>query len=219
MSESRIYPVPKDFSDTAYIDKALYEELYQKSIADPEAFWAEQAGKLLNWSKKWDRVMDFDFRSGQISWFEGGRINATVNCLDRHLGTRGDQAAIIWESDQPDEDLVVTYAELYEKVYSHGPLGKYLVDQLIEFNLGNQKRPMAMEFRSLGDSPAVAVTIYPDCGTWSWQPAPEIEQDMTYVHNKYKGRNRPIRVYENIDSRFILEDFFAKLKAHVSSGS
>ena len=124
MSESRIYPVPKDFSDTAYIDKALYEELYQKSIADPEAFWAEQAGKLLNWSKKWDRVMDFDFRSGQISWFEGGRINATVNCLDRHLGTRGDQAAIIWESDQPDEDLIVTYAELHEKVCRFGNLLK-----------------------------------------------------------------------------------------------
>ena len=113
MSDSRIYPVPREFSDTAYIDNEQYEELYRKSIADPEAFWAEQAGELLNWSKQWDRVMDFDFNNGEISWFEGGRINATVNCLDRHLETRADQAAIIWESDQPDEDLVVTYAELY----------------------------------------------------------------------------------------------------------
>jgi len=136
-------------------------------------------------------------------------------------------ANVVFESQLPLSQIPssvyrrvpVSYAELYEKVYSHGPLGKYLVDQLVEFNLGNPNRPMAMEFRSLGDSPAVAVTIYPDCGVWSWQSAPEIEPDMTYVHNKYKGRNRPIRVYEDIDSRFILEDFFAKLKAHVSSGS
>ena len=124
MSDSRIYPVPREFSDTAYIDNEQYEELYRKSIADPEAFWAEQAGELLNWSKQWDRVMDFDFNNGEISWFEGGRINATVNCLDRHLVTRADQAAIIWESDQPDEDLVVTYAELYEKVCRFGNLLK-----------------------------------------------------------------------------------------------
>jgi|TARA_Y100000588_G_scaffold219652_1_gene233565 acetyl-CoA synthetase len=124
MSDSRIYPVPREFSDTAYIDNEQYEELYRKSIADPEAFWAEQAGELLNWSKQWDRVMDFDFNNGEISWFEGGRINATVNCLDRHLETRADQAAIIWESDQPDEDLVVTYAELYEKVCRFGNLLK-----------------------------------------------------------------------------------------------
>ncbi len=124
MSDSRIYPVPREFSDTAYIDNEQYEELYRKSIADPEAFWAEQAGELLNWSKQWNRVMDFDFNNGEISWFEGGRINATVNCLDRHLETRADQAAIIWESDQPDEDLVVTYAELYEKVCRFGNLLK-----------------------------------------------------------------------------------------------
>lgn len=101
--------------------------------------------------------------------------------------------------------MPVSYAELMEKVYPHGPLGRYLVEQLLEFN--KDHNPW-MEYRSLGDSPAVGVIMYPDCGDWSWRPAPEITSEMTYRHT---GKHRPIRVYESIDSRFILEDFFAKL--------
>jgi len=102
--------------------------------------------------------------------------------------------------------LPVSYAELLERVYDKGELGKYLVEQLYEFN---ESIPFgAWEYRSLGDSPAVSIIMYPDCGKWSWKPAPIFDEQMHYVHT---GRYRPIRVYETIDSRFVLEDFYAKL--------
>ena len=99
-----------------------------------------------------------------------------------------------------------TYAELLERVYPHGPLGCYLVTQLVELNARRFAGPM--EYRSLGDSPAVSVVMNPECGRWEWRPAPEFDSLMHYVHT---GRNRPIRVYDWIDPRFIHEDFFAKL--------
>jgi acetyl-CoA synthetase len=98
--------------------------MYQRSIDDPEVFWAEQADQFLSWSQKRAVVMDYDYVKGRIAWFQGGKINATINCLDRHLETRSEQAAILWESDEPDEELVVTYAELYEKVCRFGNLLK-----------------------------------------------------------------------------------------------
>ncbi|HEY0789782.1 MAG TPA: nucleoside hydrolase [Chthoniobacterales bacterium] len=102
--------------------------------------------------------------------------------------------------------MAVSYAELMEKVYDKGPLGKYLVEQLVAWN--QQYHPGPIEHRSLGDSPAVGVMMYPDCGWYEWHPAPEFNAEMNYVHS---GRNRPIRVYRAVDQRFILEDFFAKL--------
>ncbi|HYH02646.1 MAG TPA: nucleoside hydrolase [Bacillota bacterium] len=102
--------------------------------------------------------------------------------------------------------MPVGYAELLERVHPHGEIGKYLVEQLIEFNNESTERPS--EYRVLGDSPAVGAIIYPDCGRWSWKPAPEFDQNMKYIHN---GKNRSIKVYETMDSRFILEDFYAKL--------
>jgi purine nucleosidase len=102
--------------------------------------------------------------------------------------------------------MAVGYAELLERVYPMGELGKYLVEQLIDWNARSTGR--AMEYRSLGDSPAVGVVLYPECGRYSMQPAPEFDDEMKYVHT---GGNRPIRVYETIDSRFVLEDFFHKL--------
>lgn len=110
--------------------------------------------------------------------------------------------------------MPVSYAELAEKVYPHGELGRYLVEQLIEWNSINVPGPI--EYRSLGDSPAVGVIMYPDCGLWEWRPAPEFEPTMQYRHT---GRNRPIRVYETVDARFILEDFFAKLARFARSQS
>ena len=116
--------------------------------------------------------------------------------------------------------MAVSYAELFEKVYPHGALGRYLVEQLVEWNaqfltwLETQDAERAqaiggaLEYRSLGDSPAVGVIMYPDCGQWQWRPAPEFESSMHYRHT---GRNRPIRVYETVDARFVHEDFFAKL--------
>jgi purine nucleosidase len=103
--------------------------------------------------------------------------------------------------------LAVSYAELVEKVYDKGALGKYLVEQLVEWN---KLYPHGghIEHRSLGDSPAIGVMMYPECGWSEWRPAPEFNTEMNYVHT---GRNRPIRVYQAVDQRFILEDFFAKL--------
>ena len=99
------------------------------------------------------------------------------------------------------------FAELAEKVYPCGKIGRYLLEQLVEHNA--RTAPQAMEYRSLGDSPAVGVIMHPGCGAWDWKPAPEFTPSMHYVHT---GANRPIRVYNDIDSRFILEDFFAKLR-------
>jgi purine nucleosidase len=110
--------------------------------------------------------------------------------------------------------MAVSYAELVEKVYDKSPLGKYLVEQLVEWNTLYEPKYLwfrgePLEHRSLGDSPAIGVTMYPDCGWSEWRPpAPEFNKEMNYVHT---GRNRPIRVYQGIDQRFVLEDFFAKL--------
>jgi purine nucleosidase len=104
--------------------------------------------------------------------------------------------------------MAVSYAELRAKVYPHGPLGRYLVDQLLEWNSRWVEGPI--EYRSLGDSPAVGVIMYPDCGRWDMRPAPQFSQEMFYQHS---GLHRPIRVYDTVDARFIHEDFFAKLAA------
>src|SRR6516165_1897516 len=103
--------------------------------------------------------------------------------------------------------MAVSYAELEQKVYHQGPLGKYLVEQLIDWN-NKHHRHGPIEHRSLGDSPAVGVMMYPECGWYDWRPAPEFNVEMNYVHT---GGNRPIRFYHAMDQRFILEDFFAKL--------
>ncbi|WGF87526.1 nucleoside hydrolase [Marinivivus vitaminiproducens] len=102
--------------------------------------------------------------------------------------------------------MAVGYAELMERVYDKGPIGKYLVDQLVDWN--TRTHPGPIEHRSLGDTPALSVILNPNGGTWSYQPAPEFNELMNYVHT---GTNRPIRVYETIDIRYIQEDFFAKI--------
>ncbi|MCP4126966.1 MAG: acetate--CoA ligase [Gammaproteobacteria bacterium] len=117
MSEEKVYPVPADFAAQANITEQQYLEMYQRSVDDPEGFWAEQAESYLTWSKPWDKVMDWSFEDDvHIKWFEGGKLNASYNCLDRHLDTRGDQVAIIWESDDPNVDKKITYRELHAEV-------------------------------------------------------------------------------------------------------
>lgn len=102
--------------------------------------------------------------------------------------------------------MAVSYAELYERVHDKGEIGRYLVEQLVEHN--SARAPVAMEFRSLGDSPAIGVMMYPECGEWDYVPGPEYSPAMNYVHT---GANRPVRLYRNVDQRFVLEDMFAKL--------
>jgi len=117
MSDSRVYPVPEAFAAQANITAEQYTEMYQRSIDDPEGFWAEQASTYLTWSKPWDKVLEWDFEDDiSIAWFIGGKLNVTLNCLDRHLEKRGEQTAIIWEGDNPQEDRHISYRELHAEV-------------------------------------------------------------------------------------------------------
>jgi acetyl-CoA synthetase len=116
MSDDKIYGIKPDIAAKAHINAETYQTLYQRSIAEPEAFWSEQAELFLDWSKPWDKVTDCDFKTGYIRWFEGGKLNVSVNCVDRHLATRGDQIAIIWEGDDPAHDKKITYRQLHEQV-------------------------------------------------------------------------------------------------------
>ncbi|MCP5450800.1 MAG: acetate--CoA ligase [Gammaproteobacteria bacterium] len=116
MSEAKVYPVPAEVAAHAWINNDQYLEMYKRSVDDPEGFWAEQAQQFLSWDKPWDKVLDWDFTKGHIRWFEGGKLNVSHNCLDRHLATRGDQIAIIWEGDSPNEDKKITYKQLHEDV-------------------------------------------------------------------------------------------------------
>src|SRR5690554_4830655 len=115
---SDIYPVPPDFAARARIDRAAYERDYAASVADPDAFWAG-AAKRLDWYRFPKKIKDVSFRleDFRIRWFEDGELNASVNCLDRHLATRGDKTALIWEPDDPAaEPKHVSYRELHARV-------------------------------------------------------------------------------------------------------
>ncbi|MFT5448423.1 MAG: acetyl-CoA synthetase [Gammaproteobacteria bacterium] len=116
MTISKVYPVPQALAKDAHIDQARYQDLYRQSIEDPQGFWAEQADQFLSWTRKWDKVWEWDYHEANIKWFEGATLNASYNCLDRHLETRADQVAIIWEGDDPTVDKKITYRELHAEV-------------------------------------------------------------------------------------------------------
>ncbi len=116
MSEHHLYPVKPEIACTSHITADRYQRLYQHSIRDPEGFWAEQAGLFLDWERPWQQVMQCDFHRGHIAWFSGGRLNVSVNCLDRHLDTRSEQVAILWEGDDPACDRKITYRDLHREV-------------------------------------------------------------------------------------------------------
>ena len=113
----KIYPVSAEFAANAHADEAKYNEMYQQSVENPDAFWSEQA-KRIDWIKPFTKVKhtSFDTHNVDIRWFEDGTLNVAANCLDRHLETRGDQVAIIWEGDNPEEDEKITYRDLHERV-------------------------------------------------------------------------------------------------------
>jgi acetyl-CoA synthetase len=115
--ETQVYPVPAATKERALIDKAGYEKMYARSIEDNEAFWAEQAQRI-DWIKPFTEVRDVSFAKEDlhIRWFADGSLNACYNCIDRHLDTKGDDVAIIWEGDDPTVDLKITYRELHERV-------------------------------------------------------------------------------------------------------
>ncbi|KRT55261.1 acetate--CoA ligase [endosymbiont of Ridgeia piscesae] len=114
----KVYEVPADFAAQANITDAQYQEMYQRSIDDPEGFWGEQATEYLSWFKTWDKTLDWSFGEDDlhIEWFKGGKLNVSYNCLDRHLESRGDQTAILWEADDPGHDKKISYRELHADV-------------------------------------------------------------------------------------------------------
>ncbi len=116
MAAEKQYPVPPETAEHALLTRAEYDRMYRQSLDDPETFWSEQAGQFITWFRKWDRVSNNDLTKGQIRWFEGGKLNVSYNCLDRHLETHGDRNAIIWEGDEPGNTRHITYRELHEEV-------------------------------------------------------------------------------------------------------
>lgn len=114
---SEIFPVPADAAERALIDNAKYQAMYEQSVNDPDAFWGEQ-GKRIDWIKPYSTVKNVNFNVPDVSikWYEDGTLNASYNCIDRHLDTRGDQTAIIWEGDDPADDAKITYRELHGHV-------------------------------------------------------------------------------------------------------
>ncbi|MEN0087847.1 MAG: AMP-binding protein, partial [Pseudomonadota bacterium] len=117
MSENDIYPVSDELAAKAHIDAAKYREMYDRSVADPDSFWAE-CGQRLDWVKQPTIIKNstYEYPDVSIKWYEDGTLNVSANCIDRHLETRGDQVAIIWEGDDPGDDLKITYRELHGHV-------------------------------------------------------------------------------------------------------
>ncbi|HBW84695.1 MAG: acetate--CoA ligase [Gammaproteobacteria bacterium] len=116
MPKEKIIPVSKIAASQSHLSVLQYDEMYQKSINDAEAFWAEQAAEFITMYEPWDQVCSSDFTTATASWFRGAKLNACYNCIDRHLDNRGDQIAIIWEGDEPDKDLKITYRDLHDAV-------------------------------------------------------------------------------------------------------
>ncbi|MCH9671517.1 MAG: acetate--CoA ligase [Gammaproteobacteria bacterium] len=116
MSDEKVYPVDPAVAANAHLTSAQYDAMYARSINDSDGFWSEQAQKFVSWFKEWDTVQSWDYSSADIRWFDGAKVNVSYNCLDRHLETRAEQIAIIWEGDDPSVDKKITYRELHEEV-------------------------------------------------------------------------------------------------------
>lgn len=114
--ETTKHPIPENFN-TAHITPELYEKMYQESISDPDTFWAKMAEEQLSWDNTWQTVSNCNFEEAQVKWFEGAKLNVSVNCIDRHLETRADQTAIIFEPNDPSEKAQhITYQQLHDEV-------------------------------------------------------------------------------------------------------
>lgn len=111
-----LYPIPERLKDNASLNEAHYSDLYRSSLEDSDSFWSKQANDTLHWDKRWHTVSDVDFTSPRISWFCGGKLNVSVNCIDRHLQSRADQIALIWEGNELGQSRTLTYQELHDEV-------------------------------------------------------------------------------------------------------
>lgn len=116
MPDNITYSIPNEQTNRFYLTSSQYQEMYARSLREPKKFWAEQAEKFITWFKRWDDVVTGQLQTMDVRWFVDAKLNATYNCLDRHLEARSKQTAIIWESDDASESKKISYAELYEKV-------------------------------------------------------------------------------------------------------
>jgi acetyl-CoA synthetase len=117
MSTDKIYEVPASWQGRAWVDSKTYRSMYLRSLEDPNGFWREH-GQRIDWMKPYSKVKNTSYAPGNVAikWYEDGTLNVSANCIDRHLSTRGDQIAIIWEGDDPTQDERITYRQLYERV-------------------------------------------------------------------------------------------------------
>ena len=116
MTKETIYEPSEEIINNAVISNDEFEELYKESINNPDQFWDREARNYLSWDKEWDVVKESDLAKGDINWFKGAKLNASVNCIDRHLECNGEKTAIIWEGDDPQDSLKITYKQLHESV-------------------------------------------------------------------------------------------------------
>ncbi|WP_281556220.1 acetate--CoA ligase [Thalassomonas sp. RHCl1] len=110
------YPVSQRAKANTHIDAATYETMYRQSIEQPDVFWAQQAEKFIDWYQPWEQVSSVNFKESQVSWFAGGKLNVSYNCIDRHLANKANDIAVIFEGDEPGDDAKVTYQELHDHV-------------------------------------------------------------------------------------------------------
>src|SRR6476661_259978 len=117
MSDDKTYEIPAEWKQRTTINEAKYHEMYERSVADPNGFWAKEA-KRITWMTPFRKVKNTSFGPGNVSikWFEDGTLNASYNCIDRHLPDRANQTAIIWEGDDPKDSKHITYQELHDEV-------------------------------------------------------------------------------------------------------
>ena len=116
MFDISTFPKADAVRRAAQLSQDDYQRLYRQSIDHPDTFWAEQAKRFLDWSRPWQSVQHSDLTHGTATWFDGGELNVSYNCIDRHLATRGEQVALLWEGDDPAQSANITYRQLHEHV-------------------------------------------------------------------------------------------------------
>ena len=116
MTKDRVYNSPKEILENSNISESEFEALYEESLKNPDEFWSKQADFYLDWDEKWTKVKETNIKKGEIAWFKDGKLNASVNCIDRHLPENGEKIAFIWEGDDPEESKNITYQELHDEV-------------------------------------------------------------------------------------------------------
>ena len=116
MNKEKIYKPPQSILENSNISETEFNKLYKKSLENPEEFWADQADLYLDWDEQWTKVKEIDIERGQITWFKDGKLNASVNCIDRHLPENGNKVAFIWEGDDPNDSKKITYQQLHDEV-------------------------------------------------------------------------------------------------------